>query len=285
MNHRPPFSLVVIAAGRTHHLSNLLRGCELSSHPPTEVILVRMDDASPPDTSLPLRPITCPAREGHLPLAAARNTGARAATHDLVLFLDVDCIPGPTYFETLIRHLVETGGLVMGTPRYLQNSVGGDLTESTLTTHSLPHPDRPPLESDLTTTPHYHLFWSLCFGIHRRDFERIGGFDETFTGYGGEDTDFAFTARERGILFHLSSATVYHQPHEITDPPISHLADIVANANEFHKKWQTWPMKPWLTEFRTLGLIRWKDDTPEPAIVIQSPPPELMTRLTRSRPF
>ncbi|WP_409241961.1 glycosyltransferase family 2 protein, partial [Caballeronia sp. INML3] len=39
------------------------------------------------------------------------------------------------------------------------------------------------------------MFWSLNFACHLNTFEQIGGFDDAYTGYGGEDTDFAFRAK------------------------------------------------------------------------------------------
>ncbi len=278
----PPFSLIVIAAGRPRHLANLLRGCEIGSRPPAETILVRMDDSPAPAA---VRLVACPTTGTTLPLAAARNVGARAATHEQLVFLDVDCIPGRLFFGTITHQLAVTGGLIMGLPHYLFDPVDAAFNEATLAANSTPHPGRPPLAADLETTPHYHLFWSLCFGIRRRDFERIGGFDESFVGYGGEDTDFAFTARERGVPFHLSSATVYHQPHPVTDPPVSHLVDIVANANAFHAKWHTWPMKSWLAAFRDLGLVQWDADSSDSARLLRPPTAELSARLTRQTPF
>ncbi|MBE8147289.1 hypothetical protein IOD13_18970 [Brevibacterium casei] len=42
----------------------------------------------------------------------------------------------------------------------------------------------------------FALFWSLSFACRPEVFARIGGFDETYAGYGGEDTDFAFGRQE-----------------------------------------------------------------------------------------
>jgi hypothetical protein len=49
-------------------------------------------------TSSPVPVVACNDALGSLPIAAARNTGARAALHrgaELLVVLDVDCIPSP----------------------------------------------------------------------------------------------------------------------------------------------------------------------------------------------
>ena len=75
-------------------------------------------------------------------------------------------------------------------------------------------------------------------------------------GYGGEDTDLGFTARQKGIdIWSIPGATAYHQHHETHDPPVQHLADIVANARCFRAKWGVWPMRGWLRAFADDGLI------------------------------
>ncbi len=95
----PPVSLIAIAAGRSRHLVNRLRGCEVSPHPPAEIVVVMMDGSRPhhhrwfPGVSL----------RATLPLAAVRNAGVRAASCDALAFLDVDCIPTTNYFDRLAR--------------------------------------------------------------------------------------------------------------------------------------------------------------------------------------
>ena len=41
--------------------------------------------------------------------------------------------------------------------------------------------------------------YGFCFGVRRADFERVNGFDERFTGWGGEDVDLATRLRHVGV--------------------------------------------------------------------------------------
>ena len=56
----------------------------------------------------------------------------------------------------------------------------------------------------------YELFWSLCFGIRKKTFIKLGGFDTRFEGYGGEDTNFSFTARSQNLPLYKISVLTYH---------------------------------------------------------------------------
>jgi GT2 family glycosyltransferase len=104
----------------------------------------------------------------------------------------------------------------------------------------------------------YEVFWSLSFALDAATWLAIGGFDEAYTGYGGEDTDFGQRACARGVPSRaLGGAVVYHQWHPAPDPPLQHLRDIVRNARLFHQRWGWWPMRGWLAAFAELGLIRY----------------------------
>jgi GT2 family glycosyltransferase len=99
------------------------------------------------------------------------------------------------------------------------------------------------------------LFWSLNFACRRETFERIGGFDTRYCGYGGEDTDFAFRAASARIPIEFVDALALHQFHEVIDPPLNHLATIVGNSRIFREKWGRWPMEGWLSQFEKMGFI------------------------------
>lgn len=61
------------------------------------------------------------------------------------------------------------------------------------------HPARPVLASGTTQTEKdLTLFWSLSFATTTAHWYTLGGFDEAFVGYGGEDTDFGQRLRQAG---------------------------------------------------------------------------------------
>ncbi len=256
------FSLLTIVRGRPVHLNNLLRGVTLAESLPAEVIVIHMNQATDPtltDPGVPLRQYMLKDKADLIPLAKARNMAASLATGDTFIFLDVDCIPHPELFGRLSKEVQRTSGVVMGNVHYLpKGSAEGRWNQEGLARAALPHPGRPEIDSEeLRESTLYHLFWSLCFGIRRQEFERVGGFDTRYTGYGAEDTDFAFSLRTIGVPFYLSGAMAFHQYHPTCSPPYDRLEDIVRNAVTFHKKWRHWPMEGWLQAFADAGLIKW----------------------------
>ena len=113
------------------------------------------------------------------------------------------------------------------------------------------------------------LFWSLAFAIRRARFDALGGFDERFSGYGAEDTDFGFRAHAKDVpLLFVGGAIACHQYHTVFDPPVQHFADILRNAEQFRRIWGFWPMRGWLDAFAARGLIAVTD---EELIVLRHP--------------
>ena len=123
-----------------------------------------------------------------------------------------------------------------------------------------PHPTRSFPAAGTRQELNIGLFWSLAFAIRRQSFERIGGFDERFVGYGAEDTDFGFSAQRAGLpLIFVGGIPVFHQHHDGYDPPLQHFESIVLNAQLFHRKWHFWPMRGWLDAMAAIGLISFDD--------------------------
>src|SRR3546814_2262362 len=107
-------------------------------------------------------------------------------------------------------------------------------------------------------------------------FDAVGGFDEGYRGYAGEDTDLGRALREAGVPVALvADAVVLHQHHDSYDPPVQQLRATVANAQRYRDKWGTWPMEGWLAGFRDLGLVDWSPTAARCTVVRDPSPAEL----------
>lgn len=213
------------------------------------------------EDALRVRHVALHTKSGKLPLARARNRAASLSKGELLVFLDVDCIPARTFLSDMAQAVQRTRGLVMSDVHYLaagSNKAGW--TYERFEAAAMPHPRRPTLRrGELQRTEQYYLFWSLSFACLRKTFARIGGFDMRFTGYGGEDTDFALSARHAGVPLYLCGTVAYHQYHDTINPPLQHLEDIIENANIYKDKWGRWPMENWLRAFQKGGFVDWNE--------------------------
>ncbi|MCM3695297.1 glycosyltransferase family 2 protein [Microbacterium oleivorans] len=243
---------------RVTHLHAQLRA--LGGVPDLQRIVVWIGDDHPPalDADTVLR---VPPGPAGLRLAAARNAGAAAAAGaDLLIFLDADCVPGPElirrYRAAAERH---PEAVLCGPVTYLAEGVSAS-DPADLVALTSPHAARPMPPDDAERTAaadEYALFWSLSFALTPETWRRIGGFDEAYEGYGGEDTDFAFRMRARAVpLVWTGGAHAYHQYHPTSSPPWQHLDDILRNGALFADRWGEWPMTGWLTAFEQGGAVR-----------------------------
>lgn len=265
-------ALVTLAHGRHDHLRGMLGGLGGGSRRPDDLVVVAMDDGevgrvaaahAPPSTHLHVVPVA--RTDGGLPLAAARNAGARRAAEagaDLLVFLDVDCIPSASlvgrYADASASSASEGPVVLSGAVHYLPARRRGQRAYGPQDlARSHPHPARPALVGPVVeAADDVRLFWSLSFAVTTGDWDRVGGFDEGYVGYGGEDTDFAMRlASAGGQLRWVGDAVAYHQHHPVQDPPYGHLEDIVRNANRFWDRWGWYPMEGWLDAFAAQGLV------------------------------
>ena len=255
-------SIITIAnASRVNQLKNQVNVIQKNRENAIEHIIVWMGQK--PNKldfdqyhSIPIREFEISTKESKLPLAKARNLGARVAKATHLLFLDVDCIPAPNAIETLVKSFKDNS-VICPIPRYLDYvPTEGDFNIDPSRIHQ--HPGR---ESIKKYTPEkWTSFWSIGFLISQLDFIKSGGFDDRFIGYGGEDTDFAMTLERNGLELIYVNAHLLHQYHSKFDPPVPHLEDIVANAKRFKEKWGWFPMEKWLKSFKDKGFIDYSED-------------------------
>jgi GT2 family glycosyltransferase len=250
-------SVITLVRNRTGHFEQLVEGLRRSTLRPAELIVVDMSDypLAKPCCDFPVKMLQMTG-DG-LPLAAARNRGARAASGSRLLFLDVDCIPMHDCLRTLDTVLLEHDALLCADVRYLGPEDARERwTEAQLLQAGAAHPVRQFPQSGVRCEGNPGLFWSLAFAIRRSRFEALGGFDERFSGYGAEDTDFGFRSDAMGVpLLFVGGAVACHQHHAVHEPPLQHFSDIIRNARHFKRVWDFWPMRGWLDAFADLGLV------------------------------
>ncbi len=262
-------AVISLAAGRHPHLLMQQDGLARSARPADHYVIVSMADPAIENLTAGREPaadvIMLLLEDGRLPLAAARNAGAAralAAGADLLVFLDADCIPGPTLLDGYER-VAQDDVLLCGTVVYLPPSPPGGYALDGLADLAPPHAARPaPADGEVLRGGDHQLFWSLSFALTAGTWKRIGGFHETYTGYGGEDTDFASTAAQRDVdLWWVGGAPAYHQHHPTDHPPVQHIDDILRNGALYKERWGNWPMQGWLRAFEARGLVQYDPAT------------------------
>jgi len=257
-------AVITTVRGREGHLRRQIQGLAQGARLPDSHVVVALGDRhvaevldeEDPSAALVDLDVTEP-----IPIAQGRNAGAAAALRDsteLLVFLDVDCIPESGLigrYQDAAAEPEHADALLCGPVTYLDPPGPHGYEMSELRRN--PHPARPaPPDREVLTTTDYTLFWSLSFAVTAATWKRIGGFCERYRGYGGEDTDFAQSAAcQRVPMRWVGGAHAFHQFHPTADPPIQHLDDILRNATIFHERWGWWPMPGWLAEFESRGLV------------------------------
>ncbi|MBA3783353.1 MAG: glycosyltransferase family 2 protein [Nocardioides sp.] len=251
-------SVVTIAHGRHAHLRAQRASLALSVRPPDEHVVVAIAD---PVLEREGSDASLPSDKRGLPLAAARNLGARVALDrgtDVLVFLDVDCLAGRSLIDSYIDAVCHHPGTVWSGPvTYLDPPAHSGYDLDRLDELDAPHPARPaPQPGELQHGHDPDLFWSLSFACSADSWQRSGGFCERYVGYGGEDTDFGHSAVRSGLaLGWVGAARAYHQWHPVSRPPVEHVKDIVRNAAIFRERWGRTPMLGWLEAFERDGLV------------------------------
>lgn len=162
-------------------------------------------------------------------LARARNLGAQVATGEILIFIDCDMIPERQHVEAHARwHHAVSDAVVFGfrwhaefsdfSPSQIARAVStGGLRELVADQD----PDRPEWieghldRTDMLTGPFDDLFLVMSGGnlsIRRDMYLEIGGNDESFNQWGGEDNEFAFRALQAGtVVVPERQAVCWHQ--------------------------------------------------------------------------
>lgn len=200
-------SVVVTHYDQPTQLARTLAALAAQTLPPYEVVVA--DDGSPVPPRVPAG-VRLVRQENHgFRAAAARNLGARATSRAVLTFLDADTAPEPGYLAALTTRVSASPDVLsVGRRRHADLSgTGAELPEPTWLVDGYAE-TRDLLDADGRS---FRFVISAVMACRRSLFDRLGGFDERYVGYGGEDWDFAYRAWNAGaLLVHERAAVAWH---------------------------------------------------------------------------
>ena len=124
--------------------------------------------------------------------AAARNWGARAASGELLFFVDADVVIRAETIEEIVRTFEENRDIAACFGEYTPEPQPGLDNFPTVYKNLVHHFTHQTAREDART------FWCGCGAIRRESFEKVGGFDESFLAASVEDIDLGYRLTDQG---------------------------------------------------------------------------------------
>lgn len=216
----PRVTVVVTHYDQPDELARTLAALARQDHPSDRLEIVVADDGSPQPPVVPEGIVLVRQDDRGFRAAAARNLGAAAATGDVLCFLDADTTPEPEYVRRITRLPALLPEAVTVGRRRHADLAGTGIDEpiaQIAPARELPEPvwlrdayfrSENLLHADDRS---YRYVISAVVCCSRAFFDEIGGFDESFSSYGGEDWEWAHRAWQAGaVLAHVPDAVAWH---------------------------------------------------------------------------
>ena len=211
----PNVSIVVPAYNRARELERCLRSLFALDYPAHCLEIIVIDDASTDETSSMLRRMAREAAARGLEMRVvchkqrqgvgiSRNTGAGAARHDLIAYLDSDCVASPGWLRELVpafqdERIAAVGGMIRA---YDRKSLLGRYEDVRSSLFMGMQPQQVRLEGPLTYLPTANML------LRRADWQQLSGFAPMTQ---GEDVDFCRRLLISGAsMRYLPQGVVYH---------------------------------------------------------------------------
>ncbi|MGH7538705.1 MAG: glycosyltransferase [Gemmatimonadales bacterium] len=194
----PRVSVVLCSYNGSRTIRECLDGLGRLHYPDFEVIVV--DDGSIDTTAAIAQQYDVRLiRTENCGLSSARNTGWRAATGEIIAYVDDDAYPDPDWLRHLAATFLRTTDVGVGGPNIAPRGDGP-------IARCIAHAPGNPVHVMLSDREAEHI--PGCNMAFRRDaLEAIGGFDEQFR-VAGDDVDVCWRLRERGWTLGFSPAAV-----------------------------------------------------------------------------
>lgn len=177
---------------------------------PSEIIVIEQDEHSViEDLPSSVRHIHAPhpSKDSRWHKCFAYNRGAEAARSDILVCHDGDIVVPTEYDQCIKRHLCQEDRDVFYPGRFLfyltQETTAGVLTDKSF-------------DRAVNATPELvkQNWTGGTLAVKRGAFESVGGFDESFTGWTGEDREFYDRCQTHDGMFHsyIPFLHLWHSP-------------------------------------------------------------------------
>ena len=204
----PRISVVVCSYNGARTIQDCLEGLLRLDYPNYEVIVV--DDGSTDATAETARryPFRVISTE-NFGLSSARNTGLRAATGEIVAFIDDDAYPTPEWLKYLATTFMTTNHAAVGGPNLSPGNDG-------FVAHCVSLAPGGPIHVLLSDREAEHIP-GCNMAIRKSCLEAIDGFDPTFR-IAGDDVDVCWRLQECGwtLGFNAAAAVWHHRRNSVS---------------------------------------------------------------------
>lgn len=267
MNKTPRLSVIVPTYNRAALLHLTLRSLVEQTLNKDDFEVIVVDDGSLDDSPDIVRTFSGKLNIEYLwqedkgfRVAGARNKGALLAKAPYLVFIDSGISLASAALENMLNGFLTPStkpkaiiGFIHGfgvEDEYTLNQFrhlargSADHCIRWLKKHSLYDPrkvqyDELGIEIDLWPAP-FDIFWGGLMGVERKQFQELGGFDQHYNSWGGEDVDLGIRLFLQGCQFVLAEQVEsYHYPH-ITDSNIQKECTALACAKKLHDKYGLW---------------------------------------------
>lgn len=244
MTDQPRISVVVPTYNRLDTLRHVIPSLTAQDLGPGAFEVIVADSNSTDGTAEFLAEV---AREHpfvrHLPgpytgRAGARNAGIGAARAPVVMFTDADIIASPDLLARHLAHHEQPG---------VRAVVGMEVQVDSFEDYLQKRADRAkrtPLHGERRKRLSWLYFLTGNASVPKAELERVGRFDEDFTGYGHEDLELGYRLQHAGIPIEYEPEAVDYHWHPVPWDEQQHKYELAGKSTvRFFRKHPAWDVR------------------------------------------